>query len=280
MRETSGGVAIDFIYDVDGRPFAMKRNGAYYYYILNLQGDVVMLVNASGATVASYEYDPYGKVISATGSMASINPLRYRGYYYDQETGMYFLQSRYYDPAICRFINADSFASTGQGILGYNMFAYCGNNPVVRDDPSGESFAIVLGFNFNLFGWGMIGTINLVSTEKNFGVQYSYYISDDPEISEKSNRTIGIDIGPYVGIQYTDKKSMGELEGYAKATGGDLILGIDVLTEEDGDYLGWQFGSSVFSANMHSLYTDTKTLFSLPTLDLVEIIVDWIFGER
>lgn len=73
---------------------------------------------------------------------------------------------------------------------------------------------------------------------------------------------------------------MEELEGYAKATGGDLILGIDVLTEEDGDYLGWQFGSSVFSANMHSLYTNTETLFSVPTLDLVEIIVDWIFGEK
>jgi hypothetical protein len=179
-----------------------------------------------------------------------------------------------------RFINADALVSTGQGLLGHNMFAYCGNNPVVRADPSGESFAIVLGFNFNLFGWGMIGTINLVSTEENFGVQYSYYISDDPEISEKSNQTIGVDVGPYVGVQYTDKKSMEELEGYAKATGGDLILGIDVLTEEDGDYLGWQFGSSVFSANMHSLYTNTETLFSVPTLDLVEIIVDWIFGEK
>lgn len=69
--------------------------------------------------------------------MASINPLRYRGYYYDQETGLYFLMSRYYDPAICRFINADSFASTGQGILGYNMFAYCLNNPVNWEDLTG-----------------------------------------------------------------------------------------------------------------------------------------------
>ena len=175
MRETSGGVAIDFIYDVDGRPFAMKRNGAYYYYILNLQGDVVMLVNASGATVASYEYDPYGKVISATGSMASINPLRYRGYYYDQETGMYFLQSRYYDPAICRFINADSFASTGQGILGYNMFAYCGNNPSNTLDITGHSFCNALnsgiGNRPNMLlntidsgGGGGSGTILILST--------------------------------------------------------------------------------------------------------------------
>ena len=140
MRETSGGVAIDFIYDADGSPFAMKHNGAYYYYILNLQGDVIRLVNSSGATVASYEYDPYGKVISATGSMAAINPLRYRSYYYDSETGLYFLMSRYYDPAICRFINADEYASTGQGLLGFNMFAYCNNNPVMGYDPTGHFF--------------------------------------------------------------------------------------------------------------------------------------------
>ena len=105
---------------------------------------MIRLVNASGVTVASYEYDPYGKVISATGSMAAINPLRYRSYYYDSETGLYFLMSRYYDPAICRFINADSFASTGQGILGHNMFAYCGNNPIVRADMQGTDWAYTI----------------------------------------------------------------------------------------------------------------------------------------
>ena len=160
------------------------------------------------------------------------------------------------------------------------MFAYCSNNPIICLDPSGESSAIILGFNFNLFGWGMIGTINLVSTDENLGVQYSYYISDDPELSKKNNQTIGVDIGPYVGLQYTDKKSMEELEGYAQATGGDLVAGLDILTEEDGDYLGWQFGTSAFSANMHSLYTNTETLFSVPRIDLIEIIVDWIFGEK
>ena len=65
------------------------------------------------------------------------NPLRYRGYYYDEETGFYYLQSRYYDPVVRRFINADGYVSTGQGILANNMFAYCGNNPVNRADPGG-----------------------------------------------------------------------------------------------------------------------------------------------
>ncbi len=73
--------------------------------------------------------------------MAEINPLRYRSYYYDSESGFYYLQSRYYDPNTCRFINADSYASTGQGFLGYNMFAYCGNNPISRVDESGEFWA-------------------------------------------------------------------------------------------------------------------------------------------
>ena len=97
------------------------------------------LVDASGNEAAAYDYDPYGKVITATGAMAEINPLRYRGYYYDSETGFYYLQSRYYDPEICRFINADNYASTGQGIIGYNMFAYCLNNPILCADENGNA---------------------------------------------------------------------------------------------------------------------------------------------
>ena len=70
------------------------------------------LVDVSGAEVASYEYDAWGNVLLQSGSMAGVNPLRYRGYYHDSETGFYYLQSRYYDPATRRFINADSYAST------------------------------------------------------------------------------------------------------------------------------------------------------------------------
>ena len=73
-----------------------------------------------------------GEVISAEGDLAEVNPLRYRGYYYDSETGFYYLQSRYYDPANRRFISADVYASTGQGFLGTNMFAYCNNKPIIN----------------------------------------------------------------------------------------------------------------------------------------------------
>ncbi len=147
VRETIGsgrtGKVLDFIYDESGRPFALKysTNGGSsfttYYYVLNLQGDVVKLIDTRGTTVASYSYNAWGEILSSSGSMADINPLRYRGYYYDTETGFYYLQSRYYDPVTHRFINADSLASTGQGILGTNMFAYCLNNPIGFADFSG-----------------------------------------------------------------------------------------------------------------------------------------------
>ena len=137
---------IDFIYDEDGRPYAMVYESStkpkcVYYYILNVQGDVVALMNEAGNVVADYTYDEWGKLISVTGSnttMGNITPLRYRGYIYDRDTGLYYLQSRYYDPAIGRFINADAFASTDtKDLLGTNMFAYCENNPVNMVDPNG-----------------------------------------------------------------------------------------------------------------------------------------------
>ena len=144
-RQTGGGKTIDFVYDENNQPLAMKYNNTLYYYVLNAQGDVVRIVDGSRSVVASYTYDPWGKIISSSGTLADINPLRYRGYYYDSETGFYYLQSRYYDPEIGRFINADSYASTdATGLLSTNMFAYCENDPVNKSDPSGEFFDTVL----------------------------------------------------------------------------------------------------------------------------------------
>ena len=150
MRETvktDGTVTLvlDFIYDESGKPFAMiDQLGASpktYYYVLNLQGDVVKLVTESGAVAASYEYDAWGKILSSSGSKAEINPLRFRGYYYDTETGFYYLQSRYYDPVTHRFINADApeySEIAADSLDDTNLFAYCSNNPVMRVDETGE----------------------------------------------------------------------------------------------------------------------------------------------
>ena len=149
ITEGSMTKTLDFTYDNVGMPYSLIYNSGTttttYYYITNLQGDVMYLVDASGNEVAAYDYDPYGKIISATGELAGINPLRYRGYYYDTETDFYYLQSRYYDPEICRFINGDKYSATATGYLGYNMFAYCNNNPIIAADYDGEWLNIVIG---------------------------------------------------------------------------------------------------------------------------------------
>ena len=111
-----------------------------------------------GNQIVQYNYDPWGKLLSINTwgelpgenewylSIAEANPLRYRGYYYDTDTGLYYLQSRYYDPAIGRFINADTYTTTdADGILSSNMFAYCENNPVNRSDPNGEWVHVLVG---------------------------------------------------------------------------------------------------------------------------------------
>ena len=138
---TVDGHTLRFTYDASGSPISVTYDGTEYYYALNLQGDVVAILNGSGNTVVAYTYDAWGNILATTGSLSETlgfyNPLRYRGYVYDAETGLYYVSSRYYDPEIGRFINADIFVSTGQGILGNNMFAYCNNNPIMYTDSTG-----------------------------------------------------------------------------------------------------------------------------------------------
>ena len=161
-RQTGGGKTIDFVYDENNQPLAMKYNNTLYYYVLNAQGDVVRIVDSSRNTVESYTYDPWGKIISSSGTLADINPLRYRGYYYDSETGFYYLQSRYYDPEIGRFINADSYASTdATGLLSTNMFAYCENDPVNKSDPTGEVAPILVA----MAGGALVGIAEQFMTD-------------------------------------------------------------------------------------------------------------------
>ena len=131
-----------FLYDSDGTRVGFTYNGAAYYYMINAQGDVTGIVDSNVNSVVEYSYDAWGKLLDITGSMADtvgkINPFLYRGYYYDPETGFYYLNSRYYDPETGRFLNADGAVSTGTGILGFNMFSYCNNDPTGMVDDGGS----------------------------------------------------------------------------------------------------------------------------------------------
>ena len=137
-RTTNQTEILEFFYDASGRPIQMRFNGREFNYVLNLQGDVLQIRDPhTNAIYAQYVYSAYGALIWSTGSMAEVNPIRYRGKFWCSATSLYYLQSRYYDPSIGRFINADVFVSTGTGLLGFNMFAYCSNNPVMFVDPDG-----------------------------------------------------------------------------------------------------------------------------------------------
>ncbi len=116
-------------------------NDVEYYYVKNIQGDIIGLVDSSGTWVVEYSYDAWGRVLLMTGTLASTlgqdNPLRYRGYFYDSETGLYYLKSRYYSPELGRFISSDSQLNIINGLSCFNLYAYCGNNPVNRSDMNG-----------------------------------------------------------------------------------------------------------------------------------------------
>ena len=152
MTVGSGSSAkiLRFSYDASGNAVAVDYstdNGSTfntYYYLRNAQNDIVKLIDNSGSTVVEYCYDSWGKLLSTSGSLASTlgknNPFRYRGYVYDEETGFYYLQNRYYNPEVGRFISADDTEYLGAdgSALSYNLFAYCLNNPVNRTDADGN----------------------------------------------------------------------------------------------------------------------------------------------
>ena len=150
IEQTDGTNTIKFVYDSSSSPIYMEYNGVIYYYEENLQGDIVAILDANGNTVVEYSYDIWGKLLGITGELADTlgvsNPLRYRGYYYDTEIGLYYLQSRYYSPDLMRFISQDDPAlSNDQGQpLGSNLYVYCLNNPVMNIDPTGESLTVIL----------------------------------------------------------------------------------------------------------------------------------------
>ena len=172
VSEYWDGKELEFFYDESGMPYAFSYKSsssatpAFYYYVTNLQGDVVKILTASGTEVANYSYNAWGKLLSSSGTMASVNPIRYRGYYFDAETGLYYVSSRYYDPEICRWINADSLLNP-DSVLGNNLFAYCLNNPVNLADTTGELPVFLVTAAVGAVAGAIIGGVNAAKNGRN-----------------------------------------------------------------------------------------------------------------
>ena len=179
---TGTGTTVQFVYDTQGKPFMLRMNGKTdYFYLYNGLGDVTGLVDSSNQVVVRYQYNSWGKVTSTQDtsgvSLATLNPFRYRKYVYDPETGLYCLGSRYYDPEVGRFVNADDtdviFAKP-QELGNKNLYAYCDNNPVAREDYAGEFpipcivgavvGAAVSGFSYVLTSGGEIDGVELAKS--------------------------------------------------------------------------------------------------------------------
>jgi len=117
----------------------MIKDGITYYYHLNAHGDVTSFTDTNGNVVAEYEYDAWGNILSQSGSMASMNPYRYAGYRYDEETGLYYLMARYYDAEIGRFIARDIIQGFRERPNSLNLYLYAENNPIIFIDPHGNT---------------------------------------------------------------------------------------------------------------------------------------------
>ena len=182
LSEYTDTTIVVYIYDANGSPIGFKyRDNTYasdawdvYWYGKNLQGDIVSIYNSTGAKLVSYTYTAWGTTTKAysnngANTTAVHNNLTYRGYYYDSDLGMYYLQSRYYDPNVCRFINADECAYLGisKDFASYNLYAYCGNNPITRYDPNGKFWFTVAIILTCTFVGGIMGTISAATTDNN-----------------------------------------------------------------------------------------------------------------
>ena len=197
LSQTDGTNTMYFQYDTNGFPLGFIYNGVQYFYLTNQMGDVISITDAQGNEIVQYEYDAWGK-ITATNvpnvdapydeELANINPLRYRGYYFDNETGYYYLQSRYYDPDICRFINADAYIipqKSKEISVGNNLFTYCNNNSVNNSDNFGMVAGVLTSIGIGMILLALIAVIGITWTLSKAinNVDYSFVANNLSDLS-------------------------------------------------------------------------------------------------
>ena len=222
-----GNDTLLFYYDSDGNATSFSYNGTMYFYVKNLQGDVIRIIDLAGTEVASYVYDAWGNIKDTKGepTILEINPICYRGYVYDTETSLYYLQSRYYDPFTGRFLNADIYCDTGTSTpLSTNMFAYCENNPISNADEGGYIAANVIGAVIG----GIVGAVggyfltNWLADKLNLhGWKRNVFVWGLSAVIGAAAAVIGYFIGPYVAKAWSAwcAKLSGLLKGTFKSIG-------------------------------------------------------------
>ena len=282
-----------YLYDETGAPIGLKyrtsnyANGVFdsFFFEKNLQGDIVAIYNSTGEKIGTYAYTAFGEVVTTTVSgnttlenniVNNYNPFRYRGYYYDVETGWYYLQSRYYNPVWGRFINADDVAYLGANgdMQAFNLFAYCNNNPVMGYDPTGKwTLAFSISLNFTLFGQGIEVSAGIAVSPDDFAFQVAYAASGDAQTNiEQTGENVSLSLN----LQYTEFESVSYLDGPMENYGVNTPLGgFDILMTEDSEYVGWQLGAGPgVSYDVHRItnYTYNSTVWEMfnPTKKIAE----------
>ena len=258
MHETRGEKVFDYCYDANGQLYAVSykanssTNAVTYYYAHNWRGDITSIYDGDGNMVAKYEYDDWGNVLTVTDAnnksitdknhIANLNPFRYRSYYYDSESGLYYLMSRYYDPVVHRFLNADGYFQSGDNILDTNMNAYCRNNPIMNLDFTGMVvFSVSLSLNLGcVFGCGD-GMALVFDGDGNVALQKTFCYTD-----------------------FTNPSYLNVVAGASIGVGGSFSCiwdaeNIQDLEENQTTQLGGTFGPSWY-AGLDAVWVDNHTM--------------------
>ena len=258
MHETRGEKVFDYCYDANGQLYAVSykanssTNAVTYYYAHNWRGDITSIYDGDGNMVAKYEYDAWGNVLTVTDAnnksitdknhIANLNPFRYRSYYYDSESGLYYLMSRYYDPVVHRFLNADGYFQSGDNILDTNMNAYCRNNPIMNLDFTGMVvFSVSLSLNLGcVFGCGD-GMALVFDGDGNVALQKTFCYTD-----------------------FTNPSYLNVVAGASIGVGGSFSCiwdaeNIQDLEENQTTQLGGTFGPSWY-AGLDAVWVDNHTM--------------------
>ncbi len=288
-----------FLYDESDAPIGLLyRESSYaeevfdeYYFTKNLQGDIIGIYDEEGNLVAEYTYNAWGEhtvTNHTSANIGNINPFRYRGYFYDSETGYYYLNTRYYNPQIKRFISADNINYLGANgdLNSYNLYAYCSNNPVTGYDPMGmwtisqdihASAACLVGVYYSL--------ALVIDSEWNIAIQLT---SADP--SKNNNEQFfslpGAGVGSYTTLIWSNVTIDDLTEGDTISAGGSgnvvgpLALGGDVLVSPTDGVVGVTTGANASAGvDVHIACTTTTTICKGNIKEAWKSFWKWVRGE-